>query len=431
MKKLLLLLLFPVSVFGQFLKTEPWTPGEGLYFTNSSGSRMKISGFLQPMMEMKYYPGMEESGPLTRYRIRRMVARLSGNSQTGNIRYQIQVDLTGNSDGGGDAGTNNYLMDAWLSWRPLRQLEIVAGQENAPTDSREMTMLSGALQFPERSPMALAFSSIREFGLFLNGRLRTGKQSVLLPSLSLTNGDGPNVFNKDNGGLKYGGRIDFLPFGTFTNGGASREVDMERERTLKLVAGIFGSFNQGISDRRGSESGTYLYFDSLGRELLPDYRKIGADFLLKYRGFTLSGEWVKSTAGIPNGIRSRVRNDGSVSSSFPVNNVENMPAYVRNRLILGSGVNFQAGYLFKNLISVDGRLCRLFPDDNSFLRNPTFYNRTHFYTLGLSRFLQRNYGSRIQASFTYARAAAGSLTLEGKPLSGNDLSGTLMLVFSL
>jgi hypothetical protein len=431
MTKFLLLFFLPLLSFGQFLKTEPYAAGEGLYFNNSSGSRLRLSGFFQPMVEMKSYPGMSDKSPLSRYRIRRMVARLSGSAPAGNVRYQVQVDLTGNSDGGGDAGTNNYLMDAWISWRPVRQFEVVAGQENTPTDSREMTMLSGALQLPERSPLALAFSSIREFGIFLNGRLKTGSQSILLPSFSLTNGDGPNVFVKDRGGLKVGGRIDFLPFGSFTNGGASREIDMERERTLKVVAGIFGSFNQGISDRRGSQSGTILYQDSSGNELLPDYRKIGADFLLKYRGFTLSGEWVKTSAGIPSGIRNRVRNDGSTSSSFLVNNVENMPAYVRNRMMLGSGINLQAGYLFKNLLSVDGRFCQLFPDDYSFLRNPTFYNRTQFFTLGVSRFLQRNYGSRIQAAVTYSVAAPGSQTLDGRPQTGNDLGATLMFVFTL
>jgi hypothetical protein len=435
MKKARKLLFFTMlSAFqgmAQFAKIAPYQAGEGLSFTTSSGASLKLGGFFQPMVEFKDYPKMADNGVSTRFRIRRMVARLTGSAKEAAIKYQLQIDLTGNSDGGGDATTNNYLMDAWGAWKPMRQLEIVAGQENSITDSREMTMVSGALQFPERSPLALAFSSVREFGFFLNGRFRTGKQSIFLPSISVTNGDGPNVFSKDRGGLKFGGRLDFQPFGSFANGGASREVDMERERTLKLVAGVFGSVNQGISDRRGSQSGTYIYLDSLGREVLPDYTKIGADFLLKYRGFTLSGEWVKSSASVPASIFNRIRTDGSTASTFLVNNIQDMPAYVRNRLILGSGVNFQAGYLFKNLYSVDARFCRLFPAQYSFLRNPTYYNRSKFFTLGFSRYLERSYGARIQASLTYSIAEPGSQTLDGLSLIGNDLGGTIMLVFSL
>jgi hypothetical protein len=169
----------------------------------------------------------------------------------------------------------------------------------------------------------------------------------------------------------------------------------------------------------------------MGKEVLPDYTKIGADFLMKYRGFTLSGEWVKSSASVPASIFNRIRTDGSTASTFLVTNIQDMPAYVRNRLILGSGVNLQAGYLFKNLYSVDARFCRLFPAQYSFLRNPTYYNRSKFFTLGFSRYLERSYGARIQASLTYSIAEPGSQTLDGRSLIGNDLGGTIMLVFSL
>ena len=85
-------------------------------------------------------------------------------------------------------------------------------------------MNSNSLQLVERSRLTSAFSSIREFGLFINGRFRMNNGSYLRPYLVLTNGDGRNAFDKDHGGIKVGGRIDYLPFGLFTNLGQFRQI---------------------------------------------------------------------------------------------------------------------------------------------------------------------------------------------------------------
>ena len=58
------------------------------------------------------------------------------------------------------------------------------------------------------------------------------QKMVIKPSFSITSGDGYGFksISKDYGGLKYGGRIVFLPFGLFRNFGQFRQVDMV-ERT--------------------------------------------------------------------------------------------------------------------------------------------------------------------------------------------------------
>lgn len=410
---------------------EGYEPGEGLVLNNTSNYNIRFSGFIQPMVESRIYPDLEGTKSFQRFRMRRMIAKMTGNAGTEKISYQLQVDLTGSSDGGGDGSGGNYLMDAWVALQPVKQLEITVGQDNPCTDSREMGMLSNTLQLVERSPVALAFSSIREFGLFINGRLKTGGNSVLLPSFALTNGDGSNVLTPDRGGLKWGGRIDFLPFGTFINKGQYRQVDMERELTPKLIFGANFSYNSGISDRRGRQSGTILYLDSAGKELLPSYQKFGIDFLFKYRGFSVLGEFISAKSIIPDKIAQRVRTDGSTSTSFLVNGVEDMEAYVKGRMILGSGFNIQAGYLFLNGISVDARFSKINPETNSFLRNGTFFNRSEFYMLCLSKYLGRHYGAKIQASLAYNKAEAGTATVVGTPLVGNEFTGLIMLTLAL
>lgn len=434
MKSLSLLFLLIITLASQGfsqIKVEPYEPGEGLNLSADGKYKVRFSGFLQPMVEARIYPDMPETNPYYRFRMRRMIAKMSGSAADEKVSYQLQVDLTGSSDGGSDGTTSNYLMDAWIGYKPIKQVEIVVGQENSPTDSREMGMLSSALQLIDRSPVALAFSSIREFGVFLNTNFRVGREAVLLPSIALTNGDGANVIGKDHGGLKLGGRLDFLPFGKFGNAGQYRQTDIERERTPKLAIGATYSYNKGISDRRGRQSGTIVYLDSLGNETLPDYQKFGIDFIFKYRGFSMLGEYVKSGAGVPGNISQRVRADGTTSSSFLVNGVQDIPNYVKNRIILGMGYNIQAGYLFLNRYSLDARYSHLEPESYSFLNNGTFYNRPDFYSLCVSKFMGRNYGAKVQASLTYNKAAPGTLTVLGTPLKGNEISAALMFTISL
>jgi hypothetical protein len=410
---------------------EPYAPGEGISLTGKNNYNIRLSGILQPMVETRSYPEMSEQAATQRFRMRRMITKLTGNAANEKIRYQLQVDLTGSSDGGGDAGTNNYLMDAWISYRPVKQIEFTFGQETSPTDGREMGMLSNGLQMIERSPVALAFASIREFGVIVETKFKLGKGMALHPTLSVSNGDGANVGRKDHGGLKVGGRLDFLPFGTFSNGGQYTQVDMERELTPKLVIGITGSHNYGISDRRGRESGSILYLDSLNQESLPSYTKVGADLLFKYRGFSLLAEYVNATASVPTDITQRVRNDGTTSKALLVNGIQDVDAYVKGRIMLGSGYNVQAGYLFLNGYGIDGRYARLMPAANSFLNNPTFYNRSEYFTLCASKYLGRHFGAKIQASVTYTKAEVGSRTVLDTPQRGNEVSGLLMLTIAL
>jgi len=432
--RLIIVLLFvtwALALHGQAPVIDGYEPGEGLVFSHKDDYKIRFTGFLQPMVENRYYPEVAERKNYLRFRMRRLVTRMSGDAGGGKFNYQLQVDLTGSGDAGGDGAGRNYLMDAWVSWKPNKSIEIILGQDNSPTDSREMGMLSNALQLVERSPVALAFASIREFGMFIHTRVPVGEKSVLLPSFALTNGDGANVREKDRGGLKIGGRLDFQPFGNFANRGRFRQADVERELTPKLIFGANYSYNHGISDRRGRVSGSILYLDSAGNELLPNYTKYGVDFLFKYKGFSMLGEYINANVSVPGAIYQRVRNDGSTTPSFLVNDVQDVESYVKGRIIVGSGFNLQAGYLFLNGISVDGRYAKFMPQTHSFLWNPTFYNRNSFYTLCVSKYFGRHYGAKLQASVSYNVAEKGTLTVGATPLIGNEITGLLMLTFAL
>ena len=401
---------------------------EGLTFSDSKGNMMNLTGYVQPYFETRYLTGADGVDPLNRFRIRRLRFRVSGLSENQKLSYRLQFDLSGSSEV--DESSASYLMDAYVGYELTSRIKAYFGQRATYTDNRELFMASNTLQLVERSRLTSAFASIREFGLFLQGNFRTGGGTYLKPYFTLTNGDGINVFNKDHGGLKIGGRLDFLPLGLFTNFGQFRQADIMRENTPKLVIGAVYSYNSGISSRRGRESGSILYLDDSGNESLPDYMKYGADFLFKYRGFSMIGEFVKTKSNVPDDIRQRVRTDGSVSTSFLIDGIQNVENYIKNRMMLGEGYNIQAGYLFKSGISVDSRYTHLKADKYSFLNNGTFHNRPNYYTLGISKYAARNYGSKIQLSVTYVDANEGINDNNGDPVSGNEWIGRLILTVS-
>ena len=401
--KVLPFLFFLINLNAQDVEMQSYTFGEGLRFVGESGYNVRITGYAQPMSELKSINSEESNS--SRYRMRRVRLRMDGQSSNERFKYRFQVDLSGVSEIG--ESDEDPLLDAYVDYALTNRISVKFGQRSTYTDNRELFMNSNSLQLVERSRLTSAFSSIREFGLFISGRFRAGRGSYVRPHFVLTNGDGKNVYSRDRGGLKIGGRVDYLPFGLFTNMGQFRQIDVMREQVPKLVVGVHYSKNNGMSSRRGRYSGRIIYLNANDQESLPDYTKYGVDFLFKYKGFSALGEYIKSTAEVPSDITQRIRNNGSISESFLVNEVQDVDSYVKGRMMLGSAYNIQMGYLFKNGFSVDSRYTHLIADENSFLNNQTFYNRPNYYTLGIGKLLGRNYGFKVQASVTHVDGSLG------------------------
>ncbi len=410
------------------MQMESYNFGEGLRFNGESGNSIRLTGYAQPMIDLKNYTDVEENSLLERYRLRRLRLRIDGTSSNQRFGYRFQVDLSGTSEVGDNTG--DYLLDAYVSYAVTNRISVLFGQRATYTDNRELFMNSNSLQLVERSRLTSAFSSIREFGIFVTGRFRMNNGSYLRPYFALTNGDGRNAFDKDRGGLKVGGRLDYLPFGLFTNLGQFRQIDVMREQTPKFVIGAHFSHNSGMSSRRGRASGEIIYLNANDEESLPDYVKYGVDFMLKYRGFSAIGEYIKSEATVPEDITQRIRNNGSISTSFLVDGIQDVDSYVRGRMMLGEAYNIQMGYLFKSGFSVDTRYTHLIADQNSFLNNATFYNRPNYYTLGVGKLMSRNYGFKIQASVTYVDGSLGINNNLSEPVSGNEILFRLITTIS-
>lgn len=404
MNKLLLAVLafiLCVNLNAQDAAFNTYNFGEGLEFVSEDEHFFKLGGYIQPFVESRFIfnDTLGENYNDNRFRLRRLRVRLSGNSPFYNLNYRVQFDLSGVSETGEES--SNLLLDAFLTYSFNKRTKLTIGQRSLRSDNRELPMSSASLQLVERSRLTSSFAAIRDFGLFLQRDFRFKNGSYLRNYFEITSGDGMNNFQKDHGGLKYGGRIDYVPFGLFTNMGQFRQADIMRERSVKLVVGVNYSYNQGMSSRRGRGGGQILYLDSLGNESLPDFIKMGVDFMLKAQGFSVLGEYQKTSSIVPDDITQRVRNNGTVSPSFLVDGQENVTNYVNGRIMLGSAYNIQMGYLLKSLYSFDLRYTHIESDEFSFLNNGTFYNRPNYYSFGISKYFARNYGFKIQASITY------------------------------
>lgn len=438
MKRIIILIGFLTLVN---LKTEAQNPrlnkytlGEGLTFTSSDGHKMNLRVYAQPYLENSWYEEDSLQGPYTRFRMRRLRFRLSGAAERLKIDYRFQLDLSGTSEAG--ESSSDYLMDAWVAYNPTRNIKIKFGQSATPTDNLELSMGSHTLQLVERSRLTSAFSTIREFGLFASGRFKTGGGTYLRPHIVVTNGDGINAFSKDHGGLKFGGRLDFLPFGLFTNKGQFRQGDMMRELVPKLLIGANYSLNKGMSSRRGRIGGDIIFLNDSFEESLPDFTKFGVDLLFKYKGFSVLSEFVATQASVPSDISKRVRNNGSIATKFEYeddngNTVENVENYVKRGMMLGSAFNVQMGYIFKNLISIDARYTAINADKYSFLNNGAFYNQPKHYTLGITKYFQKSYSFKVQSSITYTEHLEGSRDAFDNGLSGGKWTFRIITSFAL
>ena len=437
MKRISYLLLFLCFLFlNKEMKSQEiysYSFGEGVNFVSENNYEFVLSGFVQPFVEYRIInnDSLDQIYQDSRYRMRRIRLRMSGSSPQKKVDYRIQFDFSGISEDG--SASSSFLYDAFITYNFNKRTKLSFGQRSQRSDNRELTMNSNSLQLVERSRLTSVFASIRDFGLFLQRDIRLSNGSYFRNYLEITSGDGINNYTNNHGGLKYGGRIDYLPFGFFTNKGQFRQADIVRENSLKIVAGINYSFNHGLSSRRGREGGAIIYLDENNNELLPNYIKFGADFLIKWRGLSFLGEFQKTSSIISEDITQRVRNDGSVSTSFLINGQENVSNYINNRLMLGSAFNLQAGYIFKNLYSADVRFTHLESDEFSFLNNGIFYNRPNYYTFGLSKYFTRNYGFKIQASITYVEVSEGSIYsrqtgIPSEPYRNIELMGNEIII---
>ena len=367
--------------------------GNGINFGLNDGAyQFKISGMIQPEVSFQKLSTMQT--PDFYYNVNRTYFNFSGSAFKEKVSFFLQTDFS----------LGFPLLDAWLAYKPLKDMTVTIGQTQAVSNNREMLVMEDKLQFADRSLLSTSFcQSGREFGVFVTQKLTLGNIGIV-PQVSVTSGDGRNSFGADSrdtdlGGLKFAGRIDLYPLGDFTKGNENLIPDLMHEQNLKLVIGGAGSYNAGVSNSVGEGHGNFQFYNVNGGIKLPDYRKLYADILIKFRGFSVLGEFVKATA---------TNLDGSytaASLSSPL-----LPTQISEFLALGSAYNAQIGYVTKDGYALDVRYDALTSefaaDANSIIKNTTAT------TIGFSKYFKAN-NLKMQASVSSLKYPDNSTKLTG------------------
>lgn len=294
-------------------------------------------------------------------RVRRMRLRLDGFMINPKLTYAIQLSFSRGDMDWSYTDTSkintapNPVRDAMIFYKAGKHLTLGFGQGKLP-GNRQRVNSSGELQFADRSIVNSTFTLDRDFGGFVTYEIPV-KKSLIIAKGAISSGEGRQNVVANNPGLCYTSRVEFLPFGAFTNKGDYFEGDLEREKTPKLSLAAGYAFNNNTA-RSGGQ---------LGRDLAKplDMTSILIDGVFKYKGWALSSEYIKRTSG-----------------DQPKLNETKSPIYIYT----GYGINNQLSYCFKNMYEIAARYAMIEPDANSKLRA----SGEKDYIVGVSKYLNKH-----------------------------------------
>lgn len=355
--------------------------GEGTFINVGKGEGTKFN-FLTAIQ-----PGIQsnrlnsESTLTNSNRMSLNLVRLSITATTfkNKVSLGILTDFTGDSP----------LLEGWIGFAMNKNIKFILGQRQTNTNNRLAMADERYAQVMGQSIagksndgiiygglMQNFVGSTREGGVFLETNFNLNKMRIY-PSLSVTTGEGQNFFSSQtNEGFKYGGRLDILPFGDFIKNNSFIAHDIYREPKPKVALGVAASYNSKASSPIGSDNSiiTNIY-NKTGTADFANYRKLVADFVFKSKGFALVGEYIVSS----------VTGKDLYTNSASTNKLTEQEA--SSYYNLGSGINLQTSYIFKNGWAIDTRYANVIPEFDT--TNSIVHKQT-WLTFGVNKFIKNN-----------------------------------------
>ncbi|HET8736704.1 MAG TPA: porin [Pricia sp.] len=313
--------------------------------------------------------------PEQSFLIRRARLKFDGFAYSPKLRYKIELGLSNRDLSGASEFTGNaprYILDAVVMWNFYENFELWFGQAKLPGNI-ERVISSGNLQQVDRSLLNRYFTIDRDMGFQLRHRFKPSERFLIREKLALSQGEGRNIIAGNLGGHQYTARLELLPLGEFASKGEYSGADMEREETPKLMLSATFDTNQDAVKTR-SNQGSYMVTDVGFYET--DINTIFVDAMLKYRGFSLMGEFAHRSADDPIAKNS----DGTTTGDV---------------VQVGNGLNLQAGYLFKTDWEISGRFTNIRFDTQVTGKIPQ-----QQYTLGLSKYIV-GHKLKVQTDLSY------------------------------
>lgn len=322
------------------------------------------------------HDGNQYVSPEHNFIVRRARLKFDGFAYSPKLKYKIELGLSNRDIAGANAFNRNtprYILDAVIKWSFAKNWELWAGQTKLPGNV-ERVVSSGNLQLIDRSLLNSRFNIDRDLGIQLRHKSNLGGNFVMREKVSLSQGEGRNVTEGNEGGLQYTARVEFLPFGTFVSKGDYSQSDLKREIKPKLMVGFTYNFNEDAVRERGF-AGDYMIRTD-GTIYATDQTTIFADAMFKYDGFSFMGEYAKRTA-----------DDEIATEADGVTPTGDI-------VLTGNALNLQAGYLFKSNYEVAARYTTVAYEDI------TGALPSKQYTLGVNKFIV-GHKLKVQSDISY------------------------------
>ncbi|MBT8283169.1 MAG: OprO/OprP family phosphate-selective porin [Muriicola sp.] len=353
--------------------------GKGLFnlVGKDSSWTMKIGTRMQ-FLTIAEWNTPEEGGltsPEQNFLIRRARLKFDGFAYTPKLKYKIELGLSNRDISGGNAFTRNtprYILDAVVMWNFAGNFVLWAGQTKLPGNI-ERVISSGNLQQVDRSLVNSRFNIDRDVGFQLRHHFNISENFLIREKVALSQGEGRNVTEGNEGGHQYTGRLEFLPFGKFESKGDYSGSDLKREATPKLMFAINYDINQDAVKTR-SNLGSYMFNDTGLYETT--INTFFFDGMFKYNGFSFMWEYANRDAEDPIAKNSDGTETGDV-------------------VWVGDGINLQGGYLLPSNWEISGRYTSIELDEGITGRSPETQ-----YTLGVSKYIV-GHKLKVQSDLSY------------------------------
>jgi hypothetical protein len=346
--------------------------GANLIADDSSFS-MKFGLLLQPRFEI--YDSLNNCNcngtqVTANAMLRRMRFRFDGFILNHNLTYFFQLGITNNdmeATKGAEGEFSSLIYDAYFDWEFLNKTKLRIGQAKLPGCLSRLMSFTG-LNFLERSYAESQFNTYRDVGLQILNEWSIGDFTVR-ENLAWSHGEGVNQKSILDGGYAYSGRLELYPLGLFTKSGETYEMDLQNEKSPKLLIGASAFYDNKAHRERGI----------LGKSLYSarDITQYFADFLFKYHGLSVMGEYYYRNA------------------PEPITTKENNPdRYILN----GQGYGGQISYMITEDMALALRYSYVKPDEELIKK---VGNRTD-YSFGFSKFIFNN-KVKLQVDLNYSK----------------------------
>ena len=380
MKKLLLLIpIVFLSINTQAQEISDTSFGKGLINFVAKDSTFSVK--FAPRFQVRSMSSWDHNGaiygsPEHNFIVRRARLKFDGFAYSPKLKYKIELGLSNRDISGANdfnRNTPRYILDAVIMWKFAKNWELWAGQTKLPGNV-ERVVSSGNLQLIDRSLLNSRFNIDRDLGVQIRHKSNLGGNFITREKFSISQGEGRNVTEGNEGGLQYTARLELLPFGAFKSKGDYSQSDLKREEKPKLMLGFTYNFNEEAVRERGFAGDYMIRTDETIYGT--DQTTVFVDAMYKYNGFSFMGEYAKRTAD--NEIATEI--DGVTPTGDVV--------------LTGNALNLQAGYLFKNNYEIAGRYTTLE------FESVTGKDPTKQYTLGFNKFVL-GHKLKIQSDLSY------------------------------